>query len=260
MDSAAKLRVSNELADRGFTILADVFNGRQVEALRTELAAALAANESDAVRQRAGQVYASRNILELYPPSRTVWRQPLLLDLLRSTLGPNCGLVRGLYFDKPPEKTWALPWHKDLTIAVRPATTRSDRFSTPRDRAGVPHCEAPLEILQRMLTLRIHLDDVTDENGPLQVAAGSHRTGKMMEIADCPVEPILVRGGTVLAMRPLLAHCSGLSDPKTSRHRRILHLEFSADPDLPDGYGWHEFVAVGQQQEPIFTESSQIVH
>ncbi len=247
MDSTAQRQATEELAERGFTILPDVFAPSQMEVLRTGLAAALAANESDAVRQRAGQVYASRNILDLYPPSRTVWREPVLLDLLRSTLGPNCGLVRGLYFDKPPEKTWALPWHKDLTIAVRPGTVRSSRFSIPRDRAGVPHCEAPLEVLQRMLTLRIHLDDVTDENGPLQVAAGSHRTGKTMEIADCLVERILVRGGTVLAMRPLLAHCSGLSDPETSRHRRILHLEFSADPDLPDGYAWHEFVAVGQQ-------------
>lgn len=27
------------------------------------------------------------------------------------------------------------------------------------------------------------------------------------------------------------------------RHRRILHLEFAAAGDLPDGYGWHDFIA-----------------
>jgi hypothetical protein len=47
----------------------------------------------------------------------------------------------------------------------------------------------------------------------------------------------------VLLMRPLLAHCSGKSHPETTRHRRILHFEFAADPHLPDGYIWHNFIA-----------------
>jgi hypothetical protein len=45
----------------------------------------------------------------------------------------------------------------------------------------------------------------------------------------------------VLLLRPLVAHCSGKSHPDTERHRRVLHLEFAAAPDLPDGYAWHDF-------------------
>jgi hypothetical protein len=45
----------------------------------------------------------------------------------------------------------------------------------------------------------------------------------------------------VLAMRPLMAHSSPASHPETTRHRRILHLEFSGQPPLPDGFDWYEF-------------------
>ncbi len=41
-------------------------------------------------------------------------------------------------------------------------------------KAGVPHVIASDSLLRQMLTLRIHLDDVTDENGPLRVIPGSH--------------------------------------------------------------------------------------
>jgi ectoine hydroxylase-related dioxygenase (phytanoyl-CoA dioxygenase family) len=91
-----------------------------------------------------------------------------------------------------------------------------------------------------MLTLRIHLDEVTDENGPLKVIPGTHRQpdpGK-----DTAPVSIHAAIGDVLAMRPLLSHSSGASLPGTTRHRRILHLEFAADRILPDGYQWRHFI------------------
>ena len=92
-----------------------------------------------------------------------------------------------------------------------------------------------------MLTLRIHLDRVTQENGPLEVAVGSHLNGKQpSEIHES--KQILVNAGDVLAMRPMLSHMSGSSDPDSKMHRRILHLEFAAKRNLPDGYAWHQFL------------------
>src|SRR5699024_10016906 len=97
-----------------------------------------------------------------------------LASALTAILGPNFGLVRVLFFDKPPERTWSLPWHKDLTIAVRRNDLPSKRFTKPTVKAGIPHVEAPLEILDRMLTARVHLDPATADNGALKVAPGSH--------------------------------------------------------------------------------------
>src|SRR5262249_9802679 len=151
-----------------------------------------------------------------------------LSDTLATVLGRHFGLVRVLFFDKPPERSWFLPWHKDLTIAVRDHARPSARFAKPTRKAGIPHAEAPVEVLQTMLTTRIHLHAVTWENGPLKVLRGSHRLGKLLQIDETLAEPILVRRGDVLLMRPLLAHCSPNADPGASCHRRILHLEFAA--------------------------------
>jgi ectoine hydroxylase-related dioxygenase (phytanoyl-CoA dioxygenase family) len=179
--------------------------------------------------------------LTLWPGAAAAWRQPPLPEILTALLGAGHGLVRALFFDKPPERTWALPWHKDLTVAVRDNRLPSCAFTKPTLKAGVPHVEAPREVREQMVTVRIHLDDVTEENGPLKVLPGSHRTGKELRVGDIPAQGIVVQRGDVLLMRPLVAHSSGHSHPDTRRHRRILHLEFAASAELPDGYGWYDF-------------------
>lgn len=233
------------LGREGYVVLHDVFPAPIVDQLATELSKTLgcAQDEAEAIRSRAGSVYAARNVLALCPATREVWRRPQLVALLREVLGPKPGLVRALFFDKPPERTWALPWHKDLTIAVRDNQLPTTQFCKPTTKAGVPHVEGSREVLESMLTLRIHLDDVTEENGPLRVMPGSHRTGKEFVASD-EICSILVGRGDVLAMRPLIAHSSPASHPTTNQHRRILHLEFSGQAHLADGFEWHEFTPV----------------
>jgi hypothetical protein len=227
----------------GFAALERVFPPAKMKAVVEGLTAALAAAEDGTTMYgTGGAVYAARNVLTLWPAAARVWRQRPLPAVLADLLGDEYGLVRVLFFDKPPDQTWSLPWHKDLTIAVCNNRLPSPRFQKPTVKAGVPHVEAPVEVLQRMLTARIHLDDVTEENGPLKVLPGSHRSGKALEVGDTQPEMILARRGDVLLMRPLLAHCSNRSREETRRHRRILHLEFAASPRLPDGYAWHTFI------------------
>ncbi|MCH5372813.1 MAG: phytanoyl-CoA dioxygenase family protein, partial [Planctomycetes bacterium] len=131
------------------------------------------------------------------------------------------------------------PWHKDRTVAVKENDLPCGCFCKPTQKAGIPHVEAPVWLLENMLTLRVHLDAMTEENGPLSVIPGSHRV-------DCESDhaPITLRAGVgdVLAMRPLLSHSSSNSRPGTSMHRRIIHLELAAGAELPDGYEWYSFV------------------
>jgi hypothetical protein len=234
----------SEALDRnGFTLLGEVFDGAEIVELANELSQvlAIASSEPGAIRSYAGCVYAARNVLDLFPAAIEVWQREPLLEVLTETLGSGFGLVRGLYFDKPPERSWSLPWHKDLTIAVERNDLPSEHFLHPTYKAGVAHVEAPRELLESMLTLRIHLDPVTPENGPLRVITGSHRHDEAANDDDGAMQAILCQRGDVLAMRPLLSHASGNSVPGTTRHRRVLHLEFAADRHLPDGYAWHEF-------------------
>jgi len=226
----------------GWELLTGIYPGEQLAALQ-QATAPLSQQTVEAVRQRDGAVYAARNVLQLCPELVTAWRTPTLIRFLTGHLGLQAGLVRALYFDKPPEQTWALPWHKDLLIAVADNMPAAG-YSTPRPRAGVLHSEPPLAVLEQMLTLRIHLDPMTLRNGPLQVITGSHRTGKDLIIHGFPEATITSQAGDVLAMRPLLVHSSGRSDPDCRDHRRVLHLEFSGVPQLPGGVCWHTFIPV----------------
>ncbi len=193
------------------------------------------------IRSRCGVVYAARNLLDVYPASRTLWDRPRLRQALQTVLGEESGLVRGLYFDKPPDQSWSLPWHQDRTIAVADNQLPSGYFQNPTKKEGVPHVEAPDDLLDQMLTLRIHLDQVTPDNGPLVVLPGSHRVAERDD-GPASATPVLAEPGDVLLMRPLLSHCSGKSSLDCQMHRRIVHLEFSARRALPDGFTWHHFV------------------
>lgn len=197
---------------------------------------------TDRARSSRGHVYAARNLLDAVPMVRTFWQTGVLRSTLKTVLGAEFGLVRVLFFDKPPDRTWGLPWHKDTAISVHDNSLPSDSFSRPTVKAGVPHVIACDEVLRSMLTLRIHLDEVTDENGPLRVIPGSHASSSSEGVGIDDAVTIHSSVGTVLAMRPLISHCSGSSSPTTSRHRRILHLEFAARKQLADGYRWHTFI------------------
>lgn len=199
-------------------------------------------SQSVLARSSRGHVYAARNLIDSIPEVKTVWQVDPMLTLLREVLGDGLGLVRALFFDKPPERTWNLPWHKDTSIAVKDHSGKSSKFSRPTIKAGVPHVISSDEVLRQMLTLRIHLDEVTDENGPLRVIPGSHVASDSVGVGVDRAFTVHAGAGDVLAMRPLLSHASGASLEATSRHRRILHLEFASYEILPDGYQWHDFV------------------
>ncbi len=228
------------LEDQGWLLFESVYSDGQLKELQTAVGL-LADHEDEAVRGRAGSVYAARNVLELVPEIISIWQTEELVDFLVNTLGSDAGLVRALYFDKPPEQTWALPWHKDLLIAVNQNAQPNSGYSRPRPRAGVLHSEPPVEVLESMLTLRIHLDAMTVDNGPLEVLSGSHITGKELLMTGFQKQTITSSPGAVFAMRPLLAHASGRSSPNEQGHRRVLHLEFSGQPELPGNVGWHTF-------------------
>ncbi len=151
--------VSIETVERLLHVCRDAFDG-----------------DSEGVRARSSRrhVYATRNLIESIPEVSTIWRCESPMTFLGDQLGDQFGLVSVLFFDKPPDRTWALPWHKDTAIAVQDNTLSSTHFSRPTTKTGVPHVIACDELLARMLTLRVHLDEVTDENGPLRVIPGSH--------------------------------------------------------------------------------------
>lgn len=236
------MSASFEMLSRdGFEILRGTFAPAAMMKASEAIAHLLDNNESSEalVAAKGGPAAGLRNLLGIWPDVVDLVRQSPLCKAVEEILGPHAGIVRGLYFDKPPGHSWALPWHRDLTIAVKRHGALG-QFNRPTLKAGVPHVEAPRELLAQMLTARIHLDAMSDANGPLRVLTGSH----LRETPNCEAIAIHCEAGDVFLMRPLLAHASALGQSNHPGHRRVIHLEFAPSPELPDGYEWHDFVAL----------------
>ncbi|MCA9130267.1 MAG: phytanoyl-CoA dioxygenase family protein [Planctomycetales bacterium] len=232
------------LQSQGYCMLRGAIECKWIDSLKVALSQELDQEPQNVVaRSRRGFPVAARNLIDLLPEVRAVWRNERLLSFLQSTLGRQFGLVRVLYFDKPPDRSWGLAWHKDRAIAVKENWRPSLFFSRPTIKAGIPHVIAEDSILLQMVTLRIHLDEVDDENGPLELVPQSHVSSEAAGVGIEKAIRVHANAGDVLAMRPLITHGSGASRPGTCRHRRILHLEFSGAPSLPDGYQWRDFIA-----------------
>jgi ectoine hydroxylase-related dioxygenase (phytanoyl-CoA dioxygenase family) len=183
-----------------------------------------------------------RNVLETCREVRELAQSPEVRSLPQAVIGPTCVAVRGILFDKTPDANWRVVWHQELTIAVR---ERRDAigFGPWSEKAGVPHVQPPATILERMLAVRVHLDDCTPDNGPVRVLPGSHMAGRLSDASIDhwkqsvkPVACTVDRGG-ILAFRPLLLHAS--SPARMPMRRRVVHIEF-ATGDLPDGLTWHD--------------------
>ncbi len=154
--------------------------------------------------------------------------------------GASSRLVRVIAFDKSPAANWFVPWHQDRAIAV---AARADvpGFARWTVKDGALHVEPPVAILEAMVTLRVHIDDCTEADGPLEVVRGSHAAGRLEKaaidrvVAAGAASLCLAARGDILAMRPLTVHRSQRA--ALPARRRVLHLEFAACR-LPSPLTW----------------------
>ena len=101
--------------------------------------------------------------------------------------------------------------------------------------------QPPLNILENIFTIRIHLDETNSENGALKVIDKSHSKGIYRpENIDWEneIETICdVEKGGIMIMKPLLLH--GSNRTTNNRKRRVIHIEFS-NQELPKELNWSE--------------------
>jgi hypothetical protein len=181
-----------------------------------------------------------RNILLDVPGVLALARGRRIVELLASRNHTPFAVTRAILFDKTPEANWPVSWHQDQTIAVRERIDRAG-FSAWSIKQGTHHVRPPREVLDRMITVRLHLDNCDAENGALQVLPGSHRNGLLSEreVQDS-LDHVAAKGcevpeGGMLLMKPLLLHASFCST--RPGHRRVLHIEYALDP-LPGELKW----------------------
>ena len=163
---------------------------------------------------------------------------PRLLAVASDVLGAQAFAFRATLFDKSSDSNWKVTWHQDTALPLK------ERREVPgwgpwSIKENIHYAHATTAALEKIIALRIHLDDSTERNGPLRVIPATHNLGVL---PDEEVALIASRSagitttasrGSVLAMRPLLIHASSKSDEGLAR--RVLHIEYVTSVILDGG-------------------------
>jgi len=228
--------LSQKINDAGFALVRQVLTDTECDRLAAE------------VRRSASVSGGTRSLLE------NAWCQLLAVRLrehalLAPLLQPNYVAVQCTYFEKSASRNWLVPVHQDLSIPV------AEHIEHPSlrgwsEKEGALFVQAPDSVLEQLLALRVHLDDCSENDGPLRVVPGTHALGTLeaqAAVAARRSKPEFVCAaprGSVLAMRPLLLHSS--SKATGAGLRRVLHFLFGPK-DLPLGLRWQDAVALRNQ-------------
>jgi ectoine hydroxylase-related dioxygenase (phytanoyl-CoA dioxygenase family) len=230
----------------GFAIVPGVLPQREI------LCALENVSDGHLPRTRAGirHLMSDRNVAALAS-------DPRLVSIASDVLGGKAIPFRATLFDKNPDANWLVAWHQDTALPLR------NRKETPgwgpwSVKHGITYAHGPTHALNRVIALRVHLDDSTDQNGPLRVLPGTHQLGVLSDdevqslcgtgshacgvrssltrqgaCATYPPVDCLAAQGAVLIMRPLLIHSSSKSQIETPR--RVLHIEYADSMLIGDG-------------------------
>jgi ectoine hydroxylase-related dioxygenase (phytanoyl-CoA dioxygenase family) len=185
----------------------------------------------------------SRNMLEqdwcaaLVSPIRS--RLQSLGLLAADAVAVQCTLFR-----KTPDCNWKVPYHQDLSVPIA-GHVRHPALSGWSVKEDGHYVQPPIDVLDALLAVRLHLDPSGYDEGALRVVTGSHRLGRLsperIAAMDKRHDEIVCAAdsGDLLLMRPLLLHAS--SKAERPRGRRVLHFLFA--PPMPGcGLQWRSAV------------------
>lgn len=240
MDNIFNLH-QEELSEQGFTIVENIYTKDEVTQI---LKVIDNIDNSKATFRKSADLFAIRQFLKEVPATHSLIFNENLTQLISQLFGQDFFVAKSIYFDKPETSNWYVPYHQDLTISVDkkveienfgPWTVKQNQFAV----------QPPIEILENIVTIRIHLDDTNENNGALRVIPKSHNQQiyrpehidwtKETETTCC------VKQGGVMIMKPLILHSSS----RTTNHqkRRVIHIEFS-NIALPAALQWAEWMKV----------------
>jgi ectoine hydroxylase-related dioxygenase (phytanoyl-CoA dioxygenase family) len=228
------------IESNGYAVINNVYTPDQINAI---IAIINSANQDHSAFRKKKDLFAIRSFLQTIPSiHETLWNESVR-QLINNFFGNDYFIIKSIYFDKPSQSNWFVPFHQDLTISV---DKRIDipGYTAWTSKQGQIAVQPPKDILKNVYTIRIHLDDCNEENGALRVIPGSHKNG-VQRVRAIPLENTAtscnVKKGGVMIMKPLLMHASGRST--SDQQRRVIHIEF-ANVALPEGLQWKEFYPI----------------
>ncbi|AZA84963.1 phytanoyl-CoA dioxygenase [Chryseobacterium lactis] len=227
----------SHIHEYGFSVINTVFSEGEIEKIIDVL------NSIDTSREnfrKSEDLFAIRQFLKEIPEIKDLIFNDNIKRIIKDIFGEKYFVVKSIYFDKPETSNWYVAYHQDLTISVDKKTELSGfgPWTTKQNQFAV---QPPLNVLENIFTIRIHLDDTDENNGALKVVPGSHAKGIYRpETIDWTVEKeniCKVEKGGIMIMKPLILH--GSNRTTNGKKRRVIHIEFS-DMELPEVLQWSE--------------------
>ncbi|MFN4313670.1 MAG: phytanoyl-CoA dioxygenase family protein [Chitinophagaceae bacterium] len=221
----------------GFSIIDDIYATEEIDIILAQIDRINSNNEN---YRRSIDLFAIRQFLKEVPGAIDAIFNENLKTVLAQLFGDRYFVVKSIYFDKPNTSNWYVPYHQDLTISVDKKIVLSgfDYWTVKHHQFSV---QPPLDILQNIVTVRIHLDETDEHNGALRVVPKSHTKGVYRpETIDWTIEEevsCIVSKGGIMLMKPLLLHSSGRTT--NNRQRRVIHIDL-ANVELPNELNWAE--------------------
>jgi hypothetical protein len=218
------------LAVDGIELRAAMLSSEEVDSIKAEVSI------DHEVLRRTG----IRNLEKKFRSIARVAESPAVLSTAAALLNGTPRLVRALFFDKTPKRNWFVGWHQDRTVTLNSRLELSG-WGPWTLKDGVHHVQPPRVVLDHMVTIRLHVDDVDQEGGCLNVVPGSHRLGILSQdeidqtLMDATPLACVVSSGDAIVMHPLVLHSSMKS--RRSAPRRVVHLEYCTY-GLPPGVSW----------------------
>lgn len=227
----------NSIQENGFTIINNIFSDEEIEKISEVIQNIDISKETF---RKSEDLFAIRQFLKEVPKVKDLIFNENIKKIIREVFGEKYFVVKSIYFDKPEKSNWYVAYHQDLTISVDrkaelpdfgPWTTKQNQFAV----------QPPLDILENIYTIRIHLDDTDENNGALKVVPRSHAKGIYRpETIDWTIEAeeiCKVDKGGMMIMKPLILH--GSNRTTNGKKRRVIHIEFS-DTELTAKISWSE--------------------
>ncbi|SFU85061.1 Phytanoyl-CoA dioxygenase (PhyH) [Polaromonas sp. YR568] len=221
----------NAFTTQGFTLAPQVLTADECESAGLRLAGI--STDSAGTRGLLSQAWCQAL-------AATVRGNPLVAQWVPA----DFAAVQCTYFEKSVSRNWLVPAHQDLSIPVA-AHVEHAGLGGWSEKEGSLYVQPPVELLQQLVAVRVHIDACGAGDGPLRVVPGSHLLGKIAPEAAAlarrsqPEVVCTAERGAAMAMRPLLLHASSRSTG--AGMRRVLHFLFGPRI-LPFGLQWQQAI------------------
>ena len=230
-----------ELEENGYSVLADLYSDKEISGI---LACIENAEQDGKSFMKTKDLFAIRQLIKNVPELADLLFNKKLIDLISDLSESEYFLTKAIYFDKPSESNWFVAYHQDLSISVD-QKAELENYTNWTFKKGQYGVQPPIEILEDIITIRIHLDKTDKNNGALKVIPKSHLKGIVRaDSKDCNLENEFIceveKGGAML-MKPLTLHASNRTT--NGKKRRVIHLEFNKH-NLTEPLAWLEHYGI----------------